>query len=390
MSKFQLSESAQQVMDSLFSKQQQAIDNVLGFPMARDLDFTGVALYASRFMNNIGDPFVAGSCQLDIKDLERSVLDFFAKSFNAPANNYWGYVTSGSTEGNLYGLYMARGNYPEGVVYYSEAAHYSIPKNIHLLGMTGCNVGSQASGELDYDAFRLAVATNAGKPAIVVANIGTTMTEAMDHVATIRTILQDLAVEDVYIHSDAALAGCYAGFVQGASYDFADGVDSISVSGHKFLGVTMPCGAVIIKDCRRKVVQENVPYIDSPDSTISGSRSGHTVLGMWYALEQVGTGRMRERYVECLELAKYTETQLRTIGWEAWRNPHAITTVLKAPPKELCYRWQLATEGQSHIICMPGVLKGTIDEFIADLRQSIPPKSNSISKSVKKLLPDVA
>jgi histidine decarboxylase len=42
--------------------------------------------------------------------------------------------------------------------------------------------------------------------------------------------------------------------------------------------------------------------------------------------------------------------------------------VLKTPPAAVAARWMLASSGGlSHVVCVPGVERGQIDEFIADL-----------------------
>jgi histidine decarboxylase len=56
----------------------------------------------------------------------------------------------------------------------------------------------------------------------------------------------------------------------------------------------------------------------------------------------------------------------------AWRNDNAITVVFPKPSEEICVKWQLASEGSNtHIICMPGVTKEVIDEFLVDVAASI-------------------
>jgi histidine decarboxylase len=135
------------------------------------------------------------------------VVGFFAKLFRADPNDYWGYVTNGGSESNLYGLYLARELYPKGMVYYSESTHYSIRKNIHLLNIPSIVIRSQENGEIDYTDLENTLRINRDKPAIVLANYGTTMKEAKDDVARIKSILKNLAIQDSYIHCDAALAG---------------------------------------------------------------------------------------------------------------------------------------------------------------------------------------
>ncbi|PIG96310.1 hypothetical protein CS542_09020 [Pedobacter sp. IW39] len=74
------------------------------------------------------------------------------------------------------------------------------------------------------------------------------MTEARDDVRKIRSILQDLAIQHYYIHADGALSGSYSAFIEPRpAFDFADGADSIAISGHKFIGSPIPCGVVVVK-----------------------------------------------------------------------------------------------------------------------------------------------
>jgi histidine decarboxylase len=238
--------------------------------------------------------------------------------------------------------------------------------------MASVVVNTTNSGEMDYADLRAKLLTQGQGPAIVVANIGTTMTEAIDDVAQIRGVLDTVGVMQRHIHSDAALVGPYAAcMTPRPAFDFADGADSIVLSGHKFLGAPMPCGVVLTRNTERDGASEHVSYIDTADTTLTGSRSGHSALVMWYALNRWGTQGLRRRYQNSLKLAQYTENALRSTGNEVWRNPRAITVMLRTPQsRELCYKWQLAThDGWSHIICMPGLTTSTIDRFVSDVLQ---------------------
>jgi histidine decarboxylase len=98
------------------------------------------------------------------------------------------------------------------------------------------------------------------------------MTEARDDVKRIKSILKDLAVKQHYIHADGALSGSYSAFIEPRpAFDFADGVDSIAVSGHKFIGSPMPCGVVIAKRSNRDRIARSIAYIGSIDTTITGT-----------------------------------------------------------------------------------------------------------------------
>lgn len=345
----------------------------IGFPTSVDFDLRELYPLFAVALNNVGDPYEEGLNANHTKEIEREVIDFFADLFRAPLDDRWGYVTNGGTEANLYALYLARELYPDGRLYFSDAAHYSMPKNAHLLSLPGGVVRTHRSGEMDYDELRRQVAEHPGRPAIVVANIGTTMTEAHDNVTEIQQALRGAGAAATFIHADAALAGIYTAFSDPHwPFDFADGIDSISVTGHKFVGSPMPCGVVIVRDSLRiRVMQRAANYTGSADYTISGSRNGHTPIVLWYAIQRWGTDGFRRRAMESLVMAESAHQQLLDIGWPTWRNPGAITVMLAEPDKDIVRKWQLATEGGwSHVVCMPGTPKDRIDEFINDLAQA--------------------
>jgi histidine decarboxylase len=62
---------------------------------------------------------------------------------------------AGSTEGNQYGLWLAREHFPNGVVYWSSAAHFSVAKAARILGMSApadsVVISTDERGEMDYD-----------------------------------------------------------------------------------------------------------------------------------------------------------------------------------------------------------------------------------------------
>jgi histidine decarboxylase len=347
--------------------------NSIGYPISKDFDFSEVMPFLKYPINNVGDPFENSINKVKTHELEREVVGFFAKLFRADPNDYWGYVTNGGSESNLYGLYLARELYPKGMVYYSESTHYSIRKNIHLLNIPSIVIRSQENGEIDYTDLENTLRINRDKPAIILANFGTTMKEAKDDVSKIKTILKSLAIQDSYIHCDGALSGSYGPFIEPrVPFDFMDGADSISISGHKFIGSPIPSGVIITKRSNRDRIAKGISYIGSLDTTITGSRNGHCPLFLWYALKKMGVEGLRNRYLNSLVVAEYCETRLNEIGIPAWRNPNAITVVFPKVTDTIIAKWQLATqETISHIICMPSVTKDQIDELISDIQNCV-------------------
>ena len=365
----QLPRTDQMQLEQFLERLEQVAAREIGYPVAFDFDYSALVPFLSYSLNNAGDPFMPMTYLLNSHDFEREVVSFYAQLARATEDQWWGYVTNGSTEGNLYGLYLARELLPEGIVYFSQDSHYSVGKNLHFLNMRHIMIRSQANGEIDYDDLRETLRIRRDAPPVIFANIGTTMKEARDDIRIIRSILDDLAIEERYIHCDAALSGGYAAFLDPPpAWDFEDGADSIAISGHKFLGSPIPCGIVLARRTHVDRIGHSVAYIGSVDTTISGSRNGFTPLLLWYAIRSLGLEGMKQRTEYSLKTAAYAEEQFKQAGIEAWRNPQAFTVVFPQPAKPVRDKWQLASaNGFSHLICMPHVRREQIDELIRDI-----------------------
>jgi histidine decarboxylase len=373
----------QAILDALTVRVNAAREQTLGFPAATDFDYRPLApLLAGHLLNNLGDPYVDGAYPSHTKEQEREVIDTVADLLRAPTGNRWGYVTSGATEATEYALHQARELHPTGLVYHSTAAHHSIPATIDRLRMSSIAVRADTGGEIDYHDLAGQVGVHRDSPAIVVANIGTAHTEAIDDVSRIVAVLDRHGIRRRFVHADAALAGLPLALIDTTDprrprFDMADGADSIVVSGHKFIGTPLPCAVLLIKASHRAHTVRATPYTRCPDTTLTNSRNGLAALMFWYALRTRGIAGLRERAQASRDLAAYTHRQLVRIRWDAHRHPHAFTVTLATPPDEVLYRWTLAVHGErSAIVCMPGTTSAQIDAFIADLRAAIPARRN--------------
>lgn len=346
-------------------------ESFLGYPLAKDFSYQEFAPFLDVCLNNIGDPESPSTLAIDTKDIEKECVAFFADILSTNVKDAWGYITNGGTEGNLYGLYLARETFPDAVVYYSEATLYSVKKNLHLLNIKNIVVRSQPNGEMDYDDLDQILMLRRDKPAIFFLNIGTTMTEAIDKLDEIKRIIRKYAIKNYYIHCDAAFLGLIAPFIEPKpKFDFAEGVDSISISGHKFIGGPIPSGVVLVKRNHRNRIANSISYIGAMDTTITGSRNALTPLFIWSFIQKYGKQGLIERARNSQKVAAYTEKKLKEIGINAWRNNDALTVVLDKPSDTLCHKYQLASEdGIAHIICVPGIEKVQIDLFVEDLKK---------------------
>jgi histidine decarboxylase len=334
----------------------------IGFPGATDLDYSAVGPFFGQLWNNVGDPWTDPGGAAHTKPIERAVLNWFGALLGLPSDERWGYVTTGGTEGNLAALHAARSQLPQAVAYYSEDAHYSIPKLLDMLGVPSVAICADERGEMDYDHLGVVVAPNRHRPAIVIATAGTTMTEAVDDLSRIDAVLRRHGVRRRHVHVDAALAGVPLALDGSLRLDRAD---SIAISGHKFFATPIPCGVVLV---RRSVQRAgtHVPYTDTLDTTVTGSRCGQAALLLWHAIATHGREGLLIRARAARNLAAYATARLNDVGCPAWRHRHAFTVVLPTPPTAVTDHWNLATvNGWSHIICMPGVTKDQVDAFVA-------------------------
>lgn len=368
-------------LDRLYQHFEKVAQELAGYPTPHFFDYSKLFHFLKFHINNVGDPFQdRGNLKVQTLDIEREVIDRFADLFHAPKDDYWGYVTNGGTEGNLYGLYTARGLFPNSVVFYSDQTHYSIPKNLNLLRMPSVKIPSEENGEIDYYALQAALLKEKEsfqRVPVIVANIGTTMKGAVDDLVRIKEILSDLKIDQYYIHCDAAFFGMILPFlpeIESQPFDFRIGIDSIAISGHKLIGTPFPCGVVLTKSSHVKKIGSSIEYVGIKDTTISGSRNGVAPLFLWFELDGVRKGKFQKMIQKCMDKASYAIRKFNELGVPAWRNKNSLIIIIPRPSDKTIDRWQLATEGNiSHMITLQHVTYKVIDTIVkqvaADLKR---------------------
>ena len=270
------------------------------------------------------------------------------------------------------------------MVYYSEDTHYSVSKILRALHVRSIMIKSQSDGRIDLEDLAATIGIHRDVPPIIVANIGTTMKGAIDDLLGIRTILRELAIPRSYIHADAALHGMILPFVDDPQpWNFAAGVDSIAISGHKFIGSPIPCGVVLARKANVDRIARHIEYVGTLDTTLSGSRNGITPLYLWYALQTVGLDGFRRRAEGCLEVADYAIERLEPLGVHPWRHRNSPIVVFDRPEDaSLASRWQLAVNGPvTHLITMPHVTRERVDALVDDLAASLSASASASSSA---------
>ena len=360
---------AEERLDGLLKTFDADSQKMMGYPVNLDYDYSALLPFLQYSANNVGDPFHDSNYASNTHEIEREVVGTFADMMRLPRDQAWGYVTSGGTEGNMYGLYLGREMFPNGVVYFSQDTHYSVVKILRLLKARNIMIKSQPNGEIDYDDLYETIRINRDVPVIFMANIGTTMKGAIDDVGRVRDILDDLAVSNYYIHADAALSGMILPFVDDPQpYGFDAGFDSVAVSGHKMIGAPLPCGVALTRKEYVSRIARSIEYVGVLDTTLTGSRSAFAPLMIWYAFQRRGLEGFRELVSRSLSQTEYAVERFNEVGILAWRNRNSVTVVFPRPSAEVVRKWQIAPyEDIAHIITMPNVTRESIDALVDDV-----------------------
>jgi histidine decarboxylase len=340
-----------------------------GYPYNLDYDYTPLLPFLRYTLNNLGDPYVNGHYGIHTREFEREVLAWFANLYQL--EDHWGYVTSCGTEGNLYALALAHERFPKGILYYSADTHYSVRKAARLFRMRERVIASQPNGEIDYEQMERALRAGRRRAAIVNLNLGTTLTGAVDRIDRVAAMVGRLGIP-AHLHCDGALGGLLLPFMESAPpISFRDApIDSIAVSGHKFVGTPVPCGVVLTRRPHVRQMETAIEYIGSTDTTIMGSRNGLAALFLWYAVNERGHAFAGE-VAACLDNARYLRDQLEALGRHPLLNDFSTTVVFDRPAPQVCQRWQLACQGErAHVVVMQNLCRERVDAFLDELRGS--------------------
>lgn len=358
-----------QVLDTFINQMTLENPRVLGFPGNRDFRYSHLAGLLDHFINNSGDPTGSEQSNLNSKPFERAAVGFLAELSNARPADTYGYLTSGGSEANLFGLDRGCTLLPDARIYASAAAHYSIRKNARLLGKELVIVPCDDDGRLDPRALARVCRDTAGRGAVVVATIGTTMSGAIDDVAAVSESAAEAG--DVHVHLDAALSGLLIPFTaEGPSWGFASpAVGSLAISMHKALGMPVPCAVAL---CRSYLVDRMVQaeYLGTTDNTLGCSRSGLASALAWYALASKGRAGLAESARTTLANAEFAAKKLDDIGAHPVLLPSSITVVFDRPAEWVCRKYHLATEGdRAHIVTVGHVTREVINELCLDIQE---------------------
>ncbi|WP_042381595.1 pyridoxal phosphate-dependent decarboxylase family protein [Streptacidiphilus melanogenes] len=222
--------------------------------------------FAAAAMN----PSSAGGDHADVH-LERSVVRWLAELVGFPHPAGGGLLTSGASMATIVALAAARnraaaelgvnvreegvGALPPLVGYVSAETHSCVRKAAELLGLGSrhlVTVATDAAGHMIPEALRERVRTDrdAGlTPFLVVGSAGTVNAGVVDDLGALADVC---AEEKLWLHVD----GAYGAFgrldpVAAPRYAGLERADSFALDPHKWLGVPVDCGCLLVRDAEQ-------------------------------------------------------------------------------------------------------------------------------------------
>jgi len=241
-----------------------------------------------------------------------------------------GVLTSGGSMSNLLAIVTAREavcgeDLANATIYASEQTHHSVHKAARFAGFPRSAVRAvptDARFRLDAAALERAVREDrAGgkRPMLVVANVGTTNTGAVDPLEDVVAVAR---AHGLWAHADAA----YGGFFRlapsaAARLGAVAECDSITLDPHKGLFLPYGTGCLLVKEAAalRRAHAEGAAYladVASEDDAVNFADLSPELsrefrgLRVWLPLKLHGVGAFRDQLEEKLALARFVHDAL--------------------------------------------------------------------------------
>lgn len=312
------------------------------------------------FMNSCGDAYHPGNYRMNNAEIEIKIIEEMKKNLNLQVDKYWGYINSGGTEGNFWGIREGITRYNNGVVYYSDSSHYSVPKFIDMMGTVQSEKISSNLGKINVDELLTKIIKNyqeEQKPAILLLTCGTTMLGSVDDIELIKEKLTELKIPH-YIHLDAAM---YGGIPKNQTNspvsDLSKKIssldlDSISISLHKYIGNSRVNGITLSK---AHTNENYIDYIGQRDVTFLGSRD-FPAFSTLQRIKELNERSSENEYSKCVQT--FENLLLKNNINYVKGDKNGNTFVIDKPSEEICKKYQLSTfnflgKECAHIIIFP-------------------------------------
>lgn len=372
------------------------IENTLGYPSNRQYAFNiNPELFgfkngtlATTHLNNIASPFSTINIT-NSKEFEIELINKLSIFFNF--NDAFGYVTGGGTEGNFAAIWWHR-NYlrktynVNPVLVCSDASHYSLFKIADQLNIEITIVKSH-KGVIDLDFFESAI-LKLKKPIIMVCTVGSSIYGGIDNIIEIKKLLDTYKNNQFKLHADGAIYGVVVPYLHPFKTlnSIFDLIDSLSFSGHKFLGALSVSGCVLTaKKYIDSLFNNNeISYIHNAlDVTVTGSRSGLAVIELFSLLDKAlqktieGNTLLYNTWHDCVRLTEWFYQQVLAIVEDenlVNYNKGQLAIVIPKPrnnQKMLYQKYGLMPVGECFgIYVFPRITQNKLQLFLDEYKES--------------------
>ena len=376
----------------------------LGYPVNRthafniDMNLLGIHEHrlASTFLNNVGSPYHKSGYTRDrSREIEVVLMNLLAAHFKLPVDNSFGYVTSGGTEANFVSTWWHRNYLKEQfkqmpVLLTSSRSHYSFKKIADQLNIEFITIDSNLSGlnlqDLEEKIKSIKV------PIIFNANLGNTMDGAIDNIPYIHQLLsKHCGIGKFRIHTDGAIYGLMAPYLPQfeSNESIFEYIDTLSFSGHKFLGALHVCGVVLTKkhylESVFKTTDVAIKLLSGAiDITFSGSRSGFLAAELYMLVCEAlkpenGKTKLYTLWQQCLANAKWFHQELKQISEDLLHyNEDQLSVIFKTPADHIKknalgkkYTLMPIGENQFGIYVLPSRTKEKLSNFLDNYKKVV-------------------
>ena len=295
--------------------------------------------------------------------LEDLSLRWLLDLFRLPAE-WGGVLTTGATMANFSALAAARqwwgeqqgvdvageglAGLPPVPVFTSGFVHVTALKALGMLGIGRSGVTyccADETGRLDLGALERALASQGGRPAIVLASAGEVNAGQFDPISEMAALARD---NNAWLHVDGAF-GLFAR-ASPRTEALAEGVDqadSVISDGHKWLNVPHDCGFAFVRDpsLLTKVFSVSASYLTEAEDGYGFrgpelSRRARS-LAVWATLAAYGRSGYRTLVERCLDNAAHVTRVVDSAD--------DFELLAPAPLNVVCFRYRPAGLGEADL-----------------------------------------
>lgn len=269
------------------------------------------AMWSAAFNQNLLHPDSAPSARV----VEQQVIAWLAPAFGMSG----GHLVPGSTIANLTALWAAREVAGVDRVVCSTAAHLSVAKAAHLLGLELVEVGVDASGRLRMDLLPDDLSDCA-----VVLIAGTVGCGAVDPM---------VPLDAAWVHVDAAWGGPLRLSSHSALLDGIEHADSVGFSAHKWLFQPKESAVVLFADSARAhaALTFGGSYLSAPNVGLLGSHGAAAAFALAVTLLAWGRDGVAAQIDECMDASVSLAEEVVAAGLDLWRAPVAGVVNWRVP-----------------------------------------------------------